>query len=62
MFNMTVWDFNCILREMGIQYRRGGHWNISDDLIDRDLVRLRTHVYDVDPQWTQIPERETWLS
>ena len=21
-FNMTVWDFNCILRDMGIQYRR----------------------------------------
>ena len=43
-FNMTVWDFNCILRDMGIQYRRGGHWNISDDLADRDLVRLRTHI------------------
>ncbi len=43
-FNMTVFDFNCILRDMGIQYRRGGHWNISDDLADRDLVRLRTHI------------------
>ena len=43
-FNMTVWDFNCILRDMGIQYRRGGRWNISDDLEGRDLVRLRTHV------------------
>ena len=43
-FNMTVWDFNCILRDMGIQYRRGGHWNISDDLADRDMVRLRTHI------------------
>ncbi len=43
-FNMTVWDFNCILRDMGIQYRRNGHWNISDDLADRDLVRLRTHI------------------
>jgi hypothetical protein len=41
---MTVWDFNCILRDMGIQYRRNGHWNISDDLADRDLVRLRTHI------------------
>ena len=30
--------------DMGIQYRRGGHWNISDDLADRDFVRLRTHV------------------
>ena len=43
-FNMTVFDFNAILRDMGIQYRRGGHWNISDDLADRDYVRLRTHV------------------
>ena len=43
-FNMTVFDFNAVLRDMGIQYRRHGRWNISDDLADRDLVRLRTHV------------------
>ena len=43
-FNMTVFDFNHVLSDMGIQYRRGGHWNICDDLLDRDLVRLRTHV------------------
>ena len=43
-FNMTVWDFNAVLRDMGIQYRRGGHWNISDDLQGRDFVRFRTHV------------------
>ena len=43
-FNMTVWDFNCVLRDMGIQYRRYGRWNISDDLADRNLVRQRTHV------------------
>ena len=43
-FNMTVFDFNAILRDMGIQYRRDGHWNISDDLVDRNLTRLRTHV------------------
>ena len=43
-FNMTVFDFNAVLRDMGIQYRRGGRWNISDDLEGRDLVRLRTHV------------------
>ena len=43
-FNMTVYDFNAVLRDMGIQYRRGGRWNISDDLAGRDLVRLRTHV------------------
>ena len=43
-FNMTVYDFIAVLADMGIQYRRGGHWNISDDLADRDYVRLRTHV------------------
>ena len=43
-FNMTVYDFNAVVRDMGIQYRRGGHWNISDDLEGRDLVRFRTHV------------------
>jgi hypothetical protein len=43
-FNMTVFDFNAVLRDMGIQYRRGGRWNISDALADRDFVRLRTHV------------------
>ena len=43
-FNMTVFDFNAILRDMGIQYRRNGHWNISDDLTERNLTRLRTHV------------------
>ena len=43
-FNMTVWDFNHVLSDMGIQYRRHGRWNISDDLADRNLVRLRTHI------------------
>ena len=43
-FNMTTYDFNAILRDMGIQYRRDGHWNISDNLQDRNLTRLRTHV------------------
>ena len=43
-FNMSVYDFNAILRDMGILYRRDGHWNISDDLAGRDLVRLRTYV------------------
>ena len=43
-FNMTVYGFNQMLRDMGIQYRRGGRWNISADLDGRDFVRLRTHV------------------
>ena len=43
-FNMTVYDFNAVVRDMGIQYRRGGRWNISDDLAGRDLVRLRTYI------------------
>ena len=43
-FNMTVFDFNAVLRDMGIQYRRGGHWNISDDLQGRGYTAQRTHV------------------
>ncbi len=43
-FNMTVFDFNQVLCDMGIQYRSHGRWNIADSLSDRDLVRFRTHV------------------
>ena len=43
-FNMTVWDFNAVLRDMGIQYRRNGRWNLSDDLAGRGLTAMRTHV------------------
>ena len=43
-FNMTVYDFNAVVRDMGIQYRRGGHWNLSADLEGRGLTALRTHV------------------
>ena len=43
-FNMTVQDFNQVLRDMGIQYRRHGHWNISEDLSSRGFTALRTHV------------------
>ena len=43
-FNMTVSDFNHLLSDMAIQYRRHGRWNISDYLADRARVSLRTHV------------------
>ena len=43
-FNMTVADFNHVLCDMGIQYRRHGRWNIAEELHDRDFVRLRTYV------------------
>ena len=43
-FNMSVYDFNAVLRDMGIQYRRNGRWNISEELEGRDFVRFRTHV------------------
>ena len=43
-FNMTVWDFNQVLSDMGIQYRRYGRWNLSDDLAGRGLTEMRTHV------------------
>ena len=43
-FNMTTLDFNAVLRDMGIQYRRYGRWNLSDDLQGRGLTEMRTHV------------------
>ena len=43
-FNMSVYDFYAVLRDMGIQYRRNGRWNISEELEERDFVRFRTHV------------------
>ncbi len=43
-FNMTTLDFNSILRDMGIQYRRHGRWNLSDDLQGRGYTAERTHV------------------
>ena len=43
-FNMSVFDFNAVLRDMGIQYRRGGKWNLSDDLQGRGYTAERVHV------------------
>ena len=43
-FNMTVFDFNAVLRDMGIQYRRHGRWNLSNDLQGRGYTADRTHV------------------
>ena len=43
-FNMSTLDFNAVLRDMGIQYRRHGKWNLSDDLQGRGYTAERTHV------------------
>ena len=43
-FNMSTLDFNAVLRDMGIQYRRGGRWNLSDDLQGRGYTAVRTHI------------------
>ena len=43
-FNMTTLDFNAVLRDMGIQYRRHGRWNLNDDLQGRGYTAERTHV------------------
>ena len=43
-FNMSTFDFNAVLRDMGIQYRRHGRWNLSDDLQGRGYTAERTHV------------------
>ena len=43
-FNMSTYDFNTVLRDMGIQYRRHGRWNICEELEGRGLTAVRTHV------------------
>ena len=43
-FNMTTLDFNAVLNNLGIQYYRDGHWNLSDDLQGRGYTAMRTHV------------------
>ena len=43
-FNMTTLDFNAVLRDMGIQYRRHRRWNLNDDLQGRGYTAERTHV------------------
>ena len=43
-FNMSTLDFNAVLCDMGIQYRRHGRWNLSDDLQGRGYTAERTHV------------------
>ena len=43
-FNMTTLDFNQVLRDMGIQYRRYGRWNLVEELQGRGLTAVRTHV------------------
>ena len=43
-FNMSTYDFNAVLRDMGIQYHRHGRWNICEELEGRGLTAVRTHV------------------
>ena len=43
-FNMSVFDFNAVLVDMGILYREHGRWNLSVELQGRGLTALRTHV------------------
>jgi len=43
-FNMTVWDFNAVLCDMGIQCRRGGHWILCEHLQGRGYTAERTYV------------------
>ena len=43
-FNMSTLDFNAVLRDMGIQYRRHGRWNLSDDLQGRGYTAERIHI------------------
>ena len=43
-FNMTTLDFNAVLNNLGIQFRRDGHWNLNEDLQGRGYTAMRTHV------------------
>ena len=59
-FNMSTFDFNAVLRDMGIQYRRHGRWNLSDDLQGRGYTAERTHVsYSLKGE-TKIKTYMTW--
>ena len=35
---MSSYNFNAVLRDMGIQYRRHGRWNICEELEGRGLT------------------------
>ena len=42
-FNMSVFDFNAVLRDMGIQYRRNGRWkSATNSLIATSCACART--------------------
>ena len=42
-FNMTVFDFNAVLQDMGIQYRSRGRWPQSPKVATPEWVRSPTH-------------------
>ena len=57
-FNMTVFDFNHVLSDMGIQYRRHGRWNCELLAEGREEGE---GLYDVDAQRSALPELETGI-
>lgn len=41
-WGMDVLSFNNLLASMGIQHRKGGHWQLSDELQGRGLTEVRS--------------------
>ena len=44
-WGMDVTSFNQLLRRMGIQYRKGGRWNLTQQLEKQGLAEVRTFMY-----------------
>ena len=44
-WGMDVLSFNNLLAGMGIQHRRGGRWQLSDELQGRGLAEVRNFIY-----------------
>jgi prophage antirepressor-like protein len=44
-WGMDVMSFNQLLHRMGIQYRKGGRWNLPPQLAGQGLAEVRTFMY-----------------
>ena len=44
-WGMDVTSFNQLLHRMGIQYRKGGRWNLPPQLVGQGLAEVRTFMF-----------------
>ena len=44
-WGMDVTSFNRLLHRMGVQYRKGGRWNLPPQLAGQGLAEVRTFMY-----------------